>query len=382
MRVNLNMPAALNYSDILNSISDGVIVIDENFRIVYANKAFLDNSDLSKDEIIGNYCYKVSHLRDDPCDPMLESCSIEEVIKKRNTVKVIHGHFGYKNKEIAVEISSAPLVDGSTGKVYAVEVVRQIGSDSVGETKFNLSQRLAEVAYLAEGVAHEINNPLNNILASIDMIRSCISGNDELERRLNHSEIVIEPGSCDIKKYFGLMQSEIERCKSITKKMLLFSRPFSESTDIIDVNCSINETVSLLMFLANQKHIMIEKKFCEDLPVINFSDAGLRQVILNIGLNAIQAVNEYTGIVYFITKKMKDYISIFIIDNGKGISIENIKRIFDPFFSKNKGIDNSGLGLSISLSIIKSLGGSIEVRSKENIGTKFTIKVPINVPYE
>ncbi|MHB1678932.1 MAG: two-component system sensor histidine kinase NtrB [bacterium] len=366
----------LNYSDILNGISDGIIVIDENFRIIYANKAFVNNSDLSQDEIIDNYCYKVSHLRDEPCDPMLESCSIEEVIKKRNTVKVIHGHFGYKNKEIAVEISSAPFVDSNTGKVYAVEVVRQIGSGSSSETKFNLSQRLAKVAYLAEGVAHEINNPLNNILASIDIIRSCIAGNQELEHRLNNSEIIIEPGSCDIKKYFELMQNEIERCKSITQKMLLFSRPVSEPTDIIDVNNSINETVSLLMFLANQKNVMIKKNFAADLPVINFSDAGLRQVILNIGINAIQAVNENSGIVYFVTKKIKNYILIFIIDNGKGISIEDIKRIFDPFFSKNKNTDNSGLGLSISLSIIKSLGGSIDVRSKENIGTKFTIKVP------
>ena len=368
--------SSLNYYDILNGISDGIIVIDENFRIIYANKAFVNNSDLSQDEIIGNYCYKVSHLRDNPCDPMLESCSIEEVIKKKNTVKVIHGHFGCKNKEIAVEISSAPFIDSNTGKVYAVEVVRQISSGSSSETKFNLSQRLAKVAYLAEGVAHEINNPLNNILASIDMVRSCIAGNQELEHSLNNSEIIIEPGSCDIKKYFELMQSEIERCKSITQKMLLFSRPVSEPTDIVDVNNSINETVSLLMFLANQKNVMIKKKFAADLPVINFSDAGLRLVILNIGINAIQAVNENSGIVYFVTKKMKNYILIFIIDNGKGISVEDIKRIFDPFFSKNKNTNNSGLGLSISLSIITSLGGSIDVRSKENIGTKFTIKVP------
>jgi two-component system NtrC family sensor kinase len=188
----------------------------------------------------------------------------------------------------------------------------------------------------------------------------------------------MKEGGCDIKKYFELMKDEIERCKDITKKLLVLSRPVCNFTDIVSVNNSIEETLALISFTAGKKNIMIKKNLAGDIPLISFSEAGLRQVLLNIGLNAVQSVREETGIVYFITKKIKDYIYIIIVDNGCGIAQEDIKKIFDPFFSKRKNSASTGLGLSISMSIVKSLGGSIEVRSKLDYGTKFTIKVPVN----
>jgi two-component system NtrC family sensor kinase len=372
---NENIDLPLDAPGILNTINDGVIVIDENYKIVYANKRFLDDAGIPPSEVIGGYCYKVSHFRDEPCDPLLESCSIEEVIKKGKTVKVIHGHYGPQNQEIAVEINSSPFYDASTGKKYAVEVLRCLGNGSNAHLKFNLSQRLSEVGLLAEGVAHEINNPLNNILASIDMIKICVD-NGGLANNTDIANIIKE-GGCGIKKYFELMKQEIERCKDITKKLLILSGPVSNSSDIVNVNNSLEESLTLLSFTANKKNIMIKKNLVPDIPLISFSEAGLRQVLLNIGLNAIQAVDENSGIIYFITKKIKEYIYIIIIDNGRGIAQEDIKRIFDPFFSKNKNSASTGLGLSISMSIIKSLGGSIEVRSKTDLGTKFVIKVPV-----
>lgn len=366
---------AFSSNDILDSINDGVIVIDENYKIVYANRCFLKDVGLPGSNVIGGYCYKISHLRDEPCDPLLESCSVEEVIKKGKTVKVIHGHYGFGKREVAVEINSCPLYDSSTGKRYAVEVLRYLGNGSNAQFKFNLSQRLSEVGLLAEGVAHEINNPLNNILASVDMIKMCFGSNEFIQN--NDVFKGLKEGNCDVKKYFELMRQEIERCKDITKKLLLLSRPVSASTDIVNVNSSVDESISLLSFVANKKNIMIKKNFVNDIPLISFSEAGLRQVILNIGLNAIQAVREGSGIIYFITKTIKDYIYILIIDNGQGISPDDIKKIFNPFFSKNKEASSTGLGLPISLSIMKSLDGAIEVRSKEGFGTKFVIKIPV-----
>lgn len=369
--------SAFSPNDILDSINDGIIVIDENYKIVYANRRFLDDSGLPDSDVIGGYCYKISHFRDEPCDPLLESCSVEEVIKKGKTVKVIHGHYGSGKREIAVEINSCPFYDSSTGKRYAVEVLRCLGDGSNAQFKFNLSQRLSEIGLLAEGVAHEINNPLNNILASVDMIRMCIGSSEFIKNNNNDALKGLKEGSCDVKKYFELMRREIERCKDITKKLLLLSRPASAKADIVNVNNSIDESLSLLSFVANKKNIMIKKNFINDIPLISFSEAGLRQVILNIGLNAIQAVQEGSGIVYFITKIIKGYIYILIIDNGQGIPPADIKKIFNPFFSKNKEASSTGLGLPISLSIMKSLDGAIEVRSKEGLGTKFVIKIPV-----
>jgi two-component system NtrC family sensor kinase len=364
---------AFSPNDILDNINDGIIVIDENYKIVYANRHFLDDSGLPDSDVIGGYCYKISHFRNKPCDPLLESCSVEEVIKKGKTVKVIHCHYGSEKREIAVEISSSPLY--LTGKRYAVEVLRCLGNGSNAQLKFNLSQRLSEVGLLAEGVAHEINNPLNNILASIDMIKMCFGSNELIQN--NNVLKVLKEGNCDVKKYFELIRKEIGRCKDITNKLLLLSRPISVSTDIVNVNSSVDESISLLSFVANKKNIMIKKNFVNDIPLISFSEAGLRQVILNIGLNAIQAVREGSGIIYFITKTIEDYIHILIIDNGQGISTDDIKNIFNPFFSKNKEASSTGLGLPISLSIMKSLDGAIEVRSKEGFGTKFVIKIPV-----
>ncbi len=365
---------AFNPNDVLDGMNDGVIVIDENYKIVYANRCFLNDRGLPYQDVIGHCCYKISHFRDEPCDPLLESCSVEEVIKKGKTVKVIHGHYGQDNGEIAVEINSCPFYDSSTGRRYAVEVLRCLGNGSDAQHKFNLAQRLSEIGFLAEGVAHEINNPLNNILASVDMIKLCIGDNKMIQDNFFTG---LKDSSCDVKKYFGLMKQEIERCKDITKKLLLLSRPVSISNDIVNVNNSVDESLSLLSFVASKKNIMIKRNFADNIPLISFSESGLRQVVLNIGLNAIQVVQNDSGIVYFITKVAGDYIHMLIIDNGQGISPADIKKIFNPFFSKNKESSNTGLGLPISLSIMKSLGGSIEVRSKEGFGTKFVIKIPI-----
>jgi len=83
---------------------------------------------------------------------------------------------------------------------------------------------------------------------------------------------------------------------------------------------------------------MIKRNFADNIPLISFSESGLRQVVLNIGLNAIQVVQNDSGIVYFITKVAGDYIHMLIIDNGQGISPADIKKIFNPFFSKNKEV--------------------------------------------
>ncbi|MCL4427809.1 MAG: PAS domain-containing protein [Deltaproteobacteria bacterium] len=257
----------LGASDILDAINDGVIVIDENYKIVYANKRFLDDAGAPPSEIIGGYCYKVSHFRDEPCDPLLESCSIEEVIKKGKTVKVIHGHYGQQSREMAVEINSSPFLDASTGKKYAVEVLRSLGNGSNAHLKFNLSQRLSEVGLLAEGVAHEINNPLNNILASIDMIKMCAESSGLTQNAALAN--VMKEGGCDIKKYFDLMKQEIERCKDITKKLLILSSPVSNSTDIVSVNNSLEESLTLLSFTANKKNIMIKKNLAANILLIS-----------------------------------------------------------------------------------------------------------------
>ncbi len=223
------------------------------------------------------------------------------------------------------------------------------------------SEKLASLGKLSAGVAHEINNPLGGILI--------------------YSHLLLEDTPKDNPHYSNLKKiiKETSRCKDIVKGLLEFARPRDPEMSPLDINAVVEKSLYIIEDQAMFQNIIIERHLATDLPLIVGDGSQLQQVFMNIILNAAEAMDN-DGTLTLRTELNSDerYIDIRFSDTGHGIPEEEIKRLFEPFFSTKEVGKGTGLGLAISYSIIRKHGGTIEVRSQAGEGATFAVKLPID----
>ena len=220
------------------------------------------------------------------------------------------------------------------------------------------SEKLASIGKLAAGVAHEINNPLTGVLTFACLLRDDL-GKDDPKRE--DAEVIIK---------------ETQRCSSIVRNLLDFSRQTQPQKMSVGVNEIAEKALSILEHQSAFRNIKIIREFDPALPQIMVDKDKILQVFINLLTNAQEAMPE-GGSVTITTTRTEDgkYIEIRVADTGCGIAESDLPRIFDPFFStKEKG---TGLGLSVTQGIIASHKGIIEVKSRKGAGTTFTIRLPM-----
>jgi two-component system, NtrC family, sensor kinase len=224
------------------------------------------------------------------------------------------------------------------------------------------SRKMAAVGTLTAGIAHELNNPLNNISL---IIESMIDEYDQWDKNQKM-------------KMLKDMFTQVERAGATVANLLDFTRTDRSFFNQIHINDVLNKTLN---FVANEIHINkieLSKELGANLPEIKGNEHNLQQVFLNIFLNAIQAMPD--GGILSVKSYIEDHnIRIDISDTGVGIAPENVEKIFDPFFTTKKVGEGTGLGLSVSYGIIKQHHGQISVESKLGNGSVFTIKLPISL---
>ncbi|MBL0732703.1 MAG: two-component sensor histidine kinase [Desulfosarcina sp.] len=228
--------------------------------------------------------------------------------------------------------------------------------------------KLASIGELASGIAHEINNPVAIMVEEAGWI------GDLLEEEEFHKSENLDEFERAIKQ----IQTQGKRCKSITHKLLSFARKTDSRMQDIQINDLITEMIVLSEQRAKYSNVTMETDFRKDLPSIMASESELQQVFLNLINNALDAMNKNGGTINVATKLENDSIVIDFADNGSGIPAPNLARIFDPFFTTKQVGKGTGLGLSICYGIINKLGGKIDVRSAIDIGTTFSIWIPIS----
>ena len=227
-------------------------------------------------------------------------------------------------------------------------------------------EKMANIGRLAAGVAHEINNPLQMILAQAGWIEELLPEEDP--KALKNLDEYQET----IKK----IKHHVERAATITHRLLGFARKISAEQESVQVNDVIGETLSFLEKEAKHNNIAIDLQLDPQLPTTMTEGHRLQQVLLNLIDNALDAIG-HDGKVRITTSSTTSDITIEVADNGPGIPPEVMKKIWDPFFTTKEQGKGTGLGLSISQNIIRTLGGSIELRSKIGEGTVFTVKIPL-----
>lgn len=357
---------------LIDAIPDGIRVIDEDYNIVLANDAyqkFISNKS-TKDsndphEKMGK-CYFSSHKLDKPCPKNITTCPLLELSEKQQTIKAVQKFKTDTGAELPVEVNAAILRPNEYQKeVFIVESIRDLTKD----IRFSHTQKLSSVGMLAAGIAHELRNPLGSIRLILEGIVSKIENN----------KIEID----EIEKYLKKITEQIVNCASVTEILLKLSRLPSDDLEDVNIISALNEVKTLLDYESKKRGITILSSYPDEDIIIKATESEFRMAMLNLLQNAFNAMPN-GGNVNVIVEKSTNAIKISIKDEGTGIDEKNISKIFDPFFSTRttKDGNGTGIGLTITKSMIERHKGTISVKSKKNVGTTFDVIFPLIAPNE
>jgi len=243
------------------------------------------------------------------------------------------------------------------------------------QTQLIQSEKMGAIGQLAAGVAHELNNPLGGIL-----------GYAQFTLEKMKKSLPDKTSSKDIDKYIRYLtdiETQVRRCKSIVQNLLRFSRA-SHVTEFeeTDVNKVIEDTITFVEHQLHMNQIELRVALDPNLPPIQGNAGQLQQVFTNIIINAMHAsaAESEIKIISRYSPPLGEFggaVELWFIDQGTGIAPENIKKVFEPFFTSKEVGKGTGLGLSVSYGIIKSHGGEIRVDSTVGEGTTFTVILPV-----
>ena len=344
---------------LLDSIPDGIRVIDEDYNIIMANRTYYQQ--IGKRGDSGCKCYASSQNLDKPCPHALMSCPLYELHHShKNSVRVIQQFHNHPERHLAINAAPLKFIDkDNRSRFYIVESIRDLSDD----IKFSHQQKLSSLGFLATSVAHEMKNNLG----SIRMIT---------EGLLNK----MQPGSVidkEEKEYLEMVHNQIVNTINIPERLLKLAQFSSEEKAGINCRKNIEEVIALLDYEAKRHGTVIN--FCVNCTEaeIRAEEPDFRMIMVNLLLNALKAMPN-GGKLDIILSCTSKTVSIAVKDNGIGIAPDKMKRIFEPFFSEGQNDINkgTGLGLPIVKSIVSKFGGSISVSSKVGKGSTFTIKFP------
>ncbi len=226
------------------------------------------------------------------------------------------------------------------------------------------SRKMASIGTFTSGIAHELNNPINNISLLVESLM-------EDDEAMGHSE--------RMHLYKDLM-NQADRSSEIVKNLLEFSRARHPRLEKVSLERLVDKTARLVKNELRLHRVSFRKEIRDTIPDLNIDKSGIQQVLLNMFLNAIHAIGKEGEIkVGLGLDSGKEEIRMDIEDTGRGISPEDLQSIFDPFFSTKKEGEGTGLGLSVSYNIIEKHGGRIEVKTQVGQGSCFSIFLPLKV---
>ena len=236
--------------------------------------------------------------------------------------------------------------------------------------KVEYSNRLASIGRLAAGVAHEVNNPLAIINEKAGLIKDMFT----------YKEMYTGD-----EKLIGLIDSiisSVERCGTITKRLLGFARHMEVNIRSINVREVLEEVLGFLEKEAEYRSIKVSLNVPDDIPEFESDRGKVQQIFLNLVNNAFAAMEDGGSLDITVKREDEDFISATVTDTGCGIQESDIKRIFEPFFSTKTKKGGTGLGLSITCGLVQEIGGKINVQSEVGKGTTFIINIPLKTDKE
>lgn len=336
---------------VFDGITDLLMLLDREFKIKMVNKAYLYRYGVEFHEIQDRPCYEVHLGLLDICP----GCALPQVMQSAEpSSEEQHCASG----EIFL-VHFYPILDETGAVEHVIRYAREITEQKKVEQKIQQTEKLVALGQLASGVAHEINNPLGIILCYVDL----------LQRQLAD----FPQGLKDL----SIIEKQAMNCKNIVTDLLHFSRGQESSKGFAQPNTIVQEVVQMFRHKLKKNKIELNLDLEPDLPETRLNADKIKQVLVNLLMNALQAVPE-KGRIHISSghAPTQDQLWISVWDNGQGVDANIRNKIFDPFFSTKETGEGTGLGLSVSYGIIKEHGGEITLHSEKGAWTCFTIFLP------
>lgn len=341
---------------VINSIDDGIVVLDPERRIIAANDAYLRRTGRERNQVIGCHCYQLG----------IGSCNVPDcptlAFLKSGTQQVrICEHRSDIGRVSWEEIHVSPIRDAGGNATHVVEVWRDISERRAAEANLAESHRLASLGVLASGFSHELNTPLGTVLTCVEGIlrETPPSRQKELDQARIHENA-------------SIAREQLLRCRSVTQQFLRLSRGQRHDGAIVDLGESIEAAQRLVGPTARAHSVQIVVRPSEPGIDVRAGEAELQDLLINLLLNAVQASKP--GSQVEIEARAGSDVHVLVRDSGCGIPPDCLEKIFEPFFSMRQG--GTGLGLFLSLNAVRSWGGDIHVKSVPGRGSTFEIVLP------
>jgi len=347
--------------NVMSSVDDGLLVMDRTFTVVALNKSLAERIGDQRENLLFRRCFEIWAPH---CDcgqgESDEQCAARVCFATGQVHKSFRTRRTSDGAVREEEVVASPIL-GADGRVeQVVEVWRDITERKSREARMAEFQRLASLGMLASGFSHEVNTPLATMLVHVDDVqRSADSDVAGTQLRAVRGQLAIIKG-------------EILRCRVITQQFLQLSRGQSIRREILEIPTVIRGTLPLVVHVARDTGVAVRLIESESVPVVMANGGAVRQVLLNILLNAVQASQR--GGEVRIGWHANSSTWIRIEDDGVGMTPEVREKVFEPFFSRRP--DGTGLGLFVSLNLVRQWGGDIRVTSEPDRGSTFEIAFP------
>jgi PAS domain S-box-containing protein len=375
LRLQVKQTEARN-RQLLESSGDAVLLLDEAGRVVEVNPV--------AERLLGRAAPQLFGVSFESLAPENEREALRQSLQallSRGTLRLENlGLCSPRGERFALDVVASLQEVGSSRRLLLV------GHDLTEKRRLEQqsiqNERLASVGALAAGIAHEINNPMAYVLSNLGYLQGW---REDLERQLSGMPGVpahLTDLFVEAKEVIAESLDGCKRIRDIVRDMSFFSHAPDNALAPVNVNGSL-DFVLRMAHTELKRTATLVKDYDGELPPVFACESRLSQVLLNLVINAIQAMQPGSPQRHTLrirTARESGFVRVDVSDSGHGIAPEVLPRIFDPFFTTKPAGSGTGLGLSISHSLVQKMGGQLRVRSEQGVGTTFTLLLPLGEP--
>jgi two-component system sensor histidine kinase AtoS len=336
--------------NIMHSIADGVITVDIDGNITSANKSAEMLTGYTSAEIVDKPYKEIF------CEGKHFNSLLLDTLATGASYIGVETDYPVKNRSIHISISTSRLKDSTNQIIGAVVVFKDLTEQHRLQEQMLRAERLASLGEIMAGVAHEIRNPLTAIKGFVQYLQVA---DTEAER----------------KEYMPVIIKEVDRVNRVIETLLYFSRDCKADYKPMNINDLIEETLVLVKNTGTRHRLEFKLQLAQGLPWVEGDAEQLKQVLLNLLINAVQAVPEQGMIAIKTWQEQAGAVQVRITDTGQGIDEAELSKVFDPFFTTKAA--GTGLGLAVVQRIMNAHNGRIDIQSEVGKGTAVTLEIPV-----